>query len=269
MINAEQAKKVCDRSFGVGADGVILATPPFGSSAKEDTYGMRIFNADGSEAEMCGNGIRCLARFIGYTGSTSVSTLAGKMTPNVLPDGRVAVDMGEPVLDPGSIPCALAPKAGSETVVRTQLTDEHKASNSWLATAVGMGNPHAVIFAHADGSPIANVDALELETIGPPLETHSAFPSRANIEFVQLLDDGSLKMRVWERGAGQTLACGTGACAVAVAAVLEGRADRHSIVHLPGGPLEIEWHSNTNRVTMTGPAEAVFTGTLSDGFLEE
>lgn len=265
LIAPADAITLCDRSFGIGADGVILATPPFGASAHDDSYGMRIFNADGSEAEMCGNGIRCLARFINDPDQSqpSVSTLAGRMKPHVLPDGRVTVDMGSPVLNPPDIPCTLP----GSPAVRAQLTDEQNSSNSWLCTAVGMGNPHGVIFSDSTGALISDVDSLALETIGPPVENHSAFPSRANIEFVQLLPDGSLKMRVWERGAGLTLACGTGACAVAIAAMIEGHAERHCFVHLPGGPLEIQWSSEIDRVLMTGPAQAVFTGTLSEDLL--
>lgn len=205
-ITSEEAKKLCDRSFGVGADGVILATPPFDGTGSQ--YGMRIFNADGSEAEMCGNGIRCLARFVagkdgGRRGEVSVSTLAGEMKPTLLADDRVAVDMGPPSLQPGDIPTTLAATTPAGNVVQSPL-------DGYLVTAVGMGNPHAVIFSTEDGAEL-NVDSLDLERIGPPLENHDAFPSRANVEFVSVISDNHLRMRVWERGSGQTLACGTGA----------------------------------------------------------
>ena len=230
---------LCNRNFGVGADGVIFALPPVG----EADFGMRIFNSDGSEPEMCGNGIRCLARFVaelegGAPRRFRVSTGAGLIVPEVLASGLVTVDMGTPQLSPPAVPCQLAASghpSGAAVAVPLSVGGE-----SWRVTAVSMGNPHAVVFADAHGEPLS-LASLQLSRIGPMFEHHPAFPRRTNVEFVQVLARNHLRMVVWERGAGVTLACGTGACAVVVAAVLEGRADRRATVDLPGGPLDIHW----------------------------
>ncbi|CAL5221343.1 g3519 [Coccomyxa viridis] len=258
LITSEQAKQVCDRNFGVGGDGVIFALP----SENGVDYTMRIFNSDGSEPEMCGNGIRCLARFVAdKDGSGPVTqrihTLAGVIQPSLLQDGQVCVDMGPPILDGPKVPTTLEPTQGS-TVVQAKL---NAAGKDWLMTCVSMGNPHAITYGTADGSSI-KVDELDLAAIGPEFEKNTAFPARINTEFVEVLSRSHVKMRVWERGAGATLACGTGACALVVAGVLEGRIDRNCRVDLPGGPLQIEWREEDNHVYMTGPAEPVFTGSL-------
>eukprot|EP00898_Chlorokybus_atmophyticus_P005770 jgi/Chlat1/6194/Chrsp427S05729 len=247
VITPDEAVRLCDRNFGVGADGVIFALP----GASSD-YTMRIYNADGSEPEMCGNGIRCMARFVselegrdaeqpvGYT----IDTLAGPIAP------QVVVDMGKPILKAELVPTKLKPNRQDGSAVAVPMTVDGK---SWNVTCVSMGNPHCITF-------IDDVDALDLYTIGPMFERHEMFPARTNTEFVQVLSRTHLKMRVWERGAGPTLACGTGACALVVAAVLEGRAERRCRVDLPGGPLQIEWREEDGRIIMTGPAQEVFAG---------
>ena len=220
---------------------------------------MRIFNSDGSEPEMCGNGIRCLAKFLEDLETTEgqapkaphtyrIHTLAGVISPTLQPDGQVTVDMGPPYLLAQEIPTTLA--AAEDKVVNQVLTVDGK---SWDVTCVSMGNPHCITF-------VDDVASIPLETLGPKFEHHEVFPKRINTEFIQVVRPDYLKMRVWERGAGITLACGTGACASLVAGVLAGQCDRAATVELPGGPLKIEWSAEDNRVYMTGPAELVFQG---------
>ncbi|XP_077214303.1 diaminopimelate epimerase family protein isoform X2 [Tasmannia lanceolata] len=258
-VTPEQAVKLCDRNFGVGADGVIFAMPGVNGT----DYSMRIFNSDGSEAEMCGNGVRCFARFIAElenfhgTQSFTIHTGAGLIVPKIQDDGKVRVDMGQPVLTASDIPTKLpANKDGG--VVKAKLVVDNI---TWNVTCVSMGNPHCVTFGTKKHAGL-QVDDLKLAEIGPKFEHHEMFPSRTNTEFVEVFSPSHLKMRVWERGAGGTLACGTGACAVVVAAVLEGRSERKCKVDLPGGPLEIEWREEDNHVYMTGPAEVVFYGSV-------
>eukprot|EP00884_Botryococcus_braunii_P011792 jgi/Botrbrau1/20613/Bobra.113_1s0039.1 len=262
ILTPEQAKKLCDRNFGIGGDGVIFALPGEGAS----DYNMRIFNSDGSEPEMCGNGIRCLARFVAdrdgsAAGGTAlkhrVKTLAGLIQPAVQPDGRVCVDMGEPILEGPRVPTTLQATQG-EVVVKAPL---EVAGRTWFVTCVSMGNPHAVIYATSAGD--FKVDEIDIYGVGPQFESNPVFPARTNTEFVEVLEPGHVRMVVWERGAGRTLACGTGACATVVAGVLEGRLSRSCRVDLPGGPLEIEWREADNRIYMTGPAELVFTGSVT------
>lgn len=254
MITPEQAIDVCDRNFGIGGDGVIFVLP-----GKDDhDYTMRIFNSDGSEPEMCGNGIRCLAKFIAdletqdgkapsLPHTYSIYTLAGTIRPALQPSGQVTVDMGEPILTAKEIPTTLGTpegKAIDETL--------NVAGKDWQVTCVSMGNPHCITF-------VEDVDAIPLAEIGPLFENHEAFPARINTEFVEVVRPDYLKMKVWERGAGPTLACGTGACALAVATVLNDKCDRAVTVELPGGNLQIEW-AESNRIYMTGPATKVFAG---------
>lgn len=258
VISPQQAIKLCDRNFGIGGDGVIFALPPNNGT----DYSMRIFNSDGSEPEMCGNGIRCLARFVADIDGSQprqykVDTLAGLIQPALLPDGQVCVDMGEPILKGADVPTTLQPTQG-ETVVQQRLEVDGR---EWLMTCVSMGNPHAITYSLADGSSI-KVDSLELARIGPMFESHPVFPARTNTEFVEVLTRSHVRMVVWERGAGRTLACGTGACAVVVAGVLEGHVDRSCQVDLPGGPLHIEWREANNHIYMTGPGEPVFAGSV-------
>lgn len=247
----ELAIKMSDRHFGVGADGIILILP----SEKAD-FRMRMFNADGSEGKMCGNGSRCVGKYVYDNGLTSkpvvtLETLGGIKVLDLHPgaDGKIAtvtVDMGEPELTAARVPAL----CDNERMVEQQLATPSKGI--FAVTAVSMGNPHGVIF----------VDAVTDELVfgaGPQLERHKAFPDRANIEFARILSPTDIEMRVWERGSGETLACGTGACATAVAAAITGRTGRQVTVHLLGGDLNIQW-ADDNHVYMTGPAATVFTG---------
>jgi diaminopimelate epimerase len=251
QVTPEQAIEMCDRHFGIGADGVIFVLP-----GKNDTdYTMRIFNSDGSEPEMCGNGIRCFAGFVADLEGVSrtqdkyrIHTLAGVITTQLMADGQVKVDMGEPRLLASEIPTTLCPD--DQKVVEQPL---EVAGKTWDVTCVSTGNPHCITF-------VEDVAAISLESIGPQFEHHPAFPQRINTEFIQVVRPDYVKMRVWERGAGITLACGTGACASLVAGVLTGKCDRIATVELPGGPLQIEWSISNQRMYMTGPAERVFTG---------
>lgn len=252
IVTPEQAVKLCDRHFGIGADGVIFALP--GTNGAD--YTMRIFNSDGSEPEMCGNGIRCFAKFLGdleantnLTSCLRIHTLAGIIVPQLTADGQVKVDMGEPRLLAAEIPTTLT--AAGEKVINQSLD---VADRTWSVTCVSMGNPHCITF-------VDDVAAIPLEEIGPQFEHHPVFPQRTNTEFIQVTSRDYLKMRVWERGAGATLACGTGACASLVAGVLVGKCDRVATVELPGGCLQIEW-SQDQKLYMTGPAERVFAGKI-------
>lgn len=251
LISPELAVQMCHRHFGIGADGVIFALP-----GQEGTdYTMRIFNADGSEPEMCGNGIRCLAQFLadleGIAAARKtyrIHTLAGTITPYLTEEGQVKVDMGIPQLLAAAIPTTLAHP--EEKVIACSLS---VAGQPWQVTCVSMGNPHCINF-------VEDVAAIPLATIGPQFENHPAFPQRTNAEFIQVIRPDYVKMRVWERGAGATLACGTGACAAVVAGVLTGQNERRCTVELPGGCLQIEWLEEDGQVYMTGPAQRVFAG---------
>ncbi|MEM8503564.1 MAG: diaminopimelate epimerase [Cyanobacteria bacterium P01_D01_bin.1] len=257
VITPKQAVDVCDRNFGIGADGVIFALP---GKAGAD-YAMRIYNSDGSEPEMCGNGIRCLAKFIAdlkaedgeapaLPHTYTIHTFAGMIRPELKLDGQVTVDMGEPILTAKDIPTTLGTPEG-KAIDETLTVD----GRNWQVTCVSMGNPHCITF-------VEDVEAVPLARIGPLFEKHEAFPARINTEFVEVVRSDFLKMKVWERGAGPTLACGTGACALVVAAVLNGKCDRQTTVELPGGNLEIEW-ADSNQVYMTGPATLVFAGKVN------
>lgn len=247
---AQEAVILCDRHFGVGADGLILILP----SEKADIR-MRIINSDGSEAEMCGNGIRCFARLVyelGYIKKEqfAVETKAGIMTPQLqLKNGKVeavTVDMGEPGLERADIPM-LGP-AGRVIAENLEALDK-----TFQVTSLLMGVPHTVIF-------VDDAASFDLYKYGPAIEKNPVFPRKTNVNFIQVLNRGEIKHRVWERGAGPTLACGTGACASLVAAALNGKTDRRAKVHLPAGALDIEWSPSDNRVKMTGPAELTFIG---------
>ena len=250
---AALAKRVCDRHYGIGGDGLILVLP----SDKAD-FRMRIFNTDGSEAEMCGNGIRCFARLVYESGRTDktafhVETGAGILRPSLMTIDEkmmVRVDMGEPVLTAARIP---VDGFGEERVIDQPITVLGK---TYRATCVSMGNPHCVVF-------LDDLSALDIDRVGPAFEGHSWFPHRVNTEFVVVRDRSHLRMRVWERGAAVTLACGTGACASLVAAVLNDKTERAAEIELDGGCLTVEWGKD-NHVYMTGPAERVFSGELAE-----
>lgn len=248
----EVAKMVSDRHFGIGSDGLIMINP----SDKAD-FEMEMYNADGSRSEMCGNGIRCVAKYVydyGLTDKTSISveTLAGiKYLDLTVWDGKVSlvkVNMGSPVLKAEDIPVV----SEKEQVIDEPIIIEGTA---YRMTAVSMGNPHAVVY-------VEDVKGLEIEKIGPLFENHKRFPRRVNTEFVHVIDDRTVEIRVWERGSGETLACGTGACAVAVACILNGLTQEEVTVKLLGGDLIIWWNREENKVYMTGPAKVVYDGEI-------
>jgi diaminopimelate epimerase len=250
-MTADLARRLCDRRFGAGADQVLLLEP----SRRADLR-MRIVNADGSEVEMCGNGIRCVARYAYERGLVrkkrmDVETLAGVMRP-VLRERDVRVDMGPPVLDAAKVPTRAKGRVIDAPFRWRPPAPSGGKARSVRMTCVSMGNPHAVVF-------VDDLGKTPVEAWGPELETHPFFPKRTNVEFVQALDGRRAKVRVWERGAGLTLACGTGACAVGVAGALTGRTERHVFLELPGGTLEVEWAAD-GRVYLTGPAAFVYDG---------
>ena len=253
ILTSEQAVKWCDRNFGIGADGVIFLL-----TEANDEHRMRIFNSDGSEPEMCGNGIRCLAKFmqdlnIPTTDSKyQIQTGAGLIVPQMDADGQVTVDMGKPFLTATEIPTTL--RDSDHKVINVPL---EVGGKTWNVTTVSMGNPHCMTF-------VDNVDTIPLAEIGVLFEHHPVFPKRTNTEFVEVVNRGYVKMRVWERGAGATLACGTGACATVVAGVLNDLCDRTCTVNLPGGDLKIQWSEESDRILMTGPATLVFTGSAKN-----
>lgn len=248
----ELAIELSNRNFGIGSDGLVFILP-----STECDFRMQMFNSDGSEAEMCGNASRCVGKWVFDNGLTSkkeitLETKAGVKYLTLLEGDaksrRVRVDMGEPILDPNLIP-VISDK--SKVIDEPLVVDDR----IWNVTCVSMGNPHAVIFTD-------EIEHLPLTSIGSLFESHSVFPRKTNTEFIKVIDKRNLDMRVWERGAGETLACGTGACAAAVAAVLNGHCDRNITVHLLGGDLEIEWNPDNNHVYMTGESVTVFEGTL-------
>ena len=251
---AKLAQQVCDRHYGVGADGILVVLP---SDCAD--FRMRIFNTDGSEAEMCGNGIRCFARYIydfGLTDKTcfTVETGAGVLVPEIiLENGQVTgvkVDMGEPHLLGEEIPVT---GFDGQRVIDEPLTVDGK---TYKMTAVSMGNPHCVIF-------VDDAENFPIYELGRQFESHALFPKKTNTEFVEVKDRRHVRMRVWERGAAVTLACGTGSCATVVAGILNDKLDREAEVQLDGGRLIVKWAEN-NHVFMTGPAELVFSGKLTD-----
>ena len=252
-LTPERIRRLCDRRFGIGADGVILALPPQGDGELR----MRIFNADGTEPEMCGNGIRCLARFLADSDGDApgrtwpIETLAGRIVPELQPDGTIRVDMGAPFLEPAAVPTTLA--VGPAGIPQGQI---EAAGETFAVGAAGMGNPHVVI-------PVADLEAVDLERWGAALEVHPTFPAKTNVHFVQALNPRHLVMRVWERGAGPTLACGTGACATLVVCHRLGLCERQARLDLPGGPLLIDWDAASDHLFMTGPAEAVFDAVIT------
>lgn len=252
----ELARRVSDRNFGIGGDGLILIMP-----SDVADFRMRVFNNDGSEAKNCGNGLRCVSKYVvdhGLTNKESftVEALGGIVTPRVRlgANGRVelvTIDMGEPRFARSAIPMTGNP---DEQVVEYPLTVEGR---TFPMTAVSMGNPHAILF-------VEELKEEDVTAYGPHIERHEWFPERTNVEFIQVLNRQELLFRVWERGSGVTLACGTGACAAAVAASLSGKTDRTVTVHLAGGDLLIEWRESDNRVYMTGPATEVYQGVYGE-----
>ena len=249
---AELSKKVSNRHFGIGSDGLILI-----ENSNVADFKMAIYNADGSQAEMCGNGIRCVAKFVFDKGlinkeNITIETLAGIKQLKLRTENgkvkKVRVDMGEPILEAKKIPVI----SDKNPVIDLQL---QAADKTFTATCVSMGNPHAITF-------VNNVEEFDVEKYGKILEIKKEFPKHSNIEFVELIDKNNIKMRVWERGSGETLACGTGSCASVVACILNNKTERKVNVHLLGGTLEIEWNKQNNHVYMEGPAEIVFEGEI-------
>lgn len=250
------SRRISDRHFGVGADGLVMICP-----CGEADFQMRMFNADGSEAEMCGNASRCVGKYIhdrGLCDKDEIRLLTGagiKVLKLRISGGRtesVRVDMGEPVLNPKAIP-VLTPE---ETVIQVPVDALGK---TYRMTCVSMGNPHAVIF-------VEDADTFDVHAVGAAIETNELFPRKTNVEFVTILNRDHLRMRVWERGSGETLACGTGACASLVASVLNGLSERKAILELNGGPLTVEWDTETNHVFQEGPAEFVFDGVFDPDY---
>lgn len=249
----EMAKKVSNRNFGIGSDGLIMINP-----SDVADFEMEMYNADGSRSEMCGNGIRCVGKYVYDYGLTekehiSVETLAGiKYLDLTVEDGKVKlvkVDMGSPELVPENIPIVADGNRVIDEPINVNGTE-------YRMTGVSMGNPHAVVY-------VEDVKGLDIETIGPALENHERFPNRVNTEFVKVLDRNTVEMRVWERGSGETMACGTGACAVAVACILNGFTEDKVTVKLLGGDLQIEWDKEADKIYMTGPAEVSFDGEIN------
>ena len=263
----EIVQKLSDRHFGIGGDGVIFINP-----SEIADFEMEMWNADGTRGEMCGNGIRCVGKFVYDSGMTDKKEITvesfGKVKYLTLytdeADGReavtsVRVNMGEPILEAKDVPVIAesSPVVAEAIHIPLQQTGDHEGSDGdYKMTCVSMGNPHAVVY-------IDSTDDLEIEKIGPLFENHERFPNRTNTEFVEIIDREHVKMRVWERGSGETLACGTGCCAVCVAGVLNGFTEPQLEVRVLGGALLIEWDREKNLVWMTGPATTVFEGTIS------
>jgi diaminopimelate epimerase len=252
----ELARRIADRHFGIGADQVLVVERP--SPGADADFRMDIYNADGSRVEMCANGIRAFYEFLRSHGHTDadevrVETLGGVVIPRSAGPGRVRVDMGLPVLAAAKIPTRLAARDGGDGPV---LDVELEVGGDTLrVSSASMGNPHCIV-------EVADVDAFPVETVGPQIEHHEAFPNRVNVEFIQLESRERIRQRTWERGTGETLACGSGACAVAVTAMLRGVVERTVAIELRGGELEIVWESNDSHVFMTGPASEVFRGRI-------
>ncbi|GAP77077.1 diaminopimelate epimerase [Pseudoalteromonas sp. SW0106-04] len=250
FLSRDQIKRLADRHFGVGFDQLLMVEAPY---SPDLDFHYRIFNADGNEVEQCGNGARCFARFVRMKGLTNrhkitVSTKGGNMTLYIEKDGQVTVNMGQPILEPKDIPLQ-ANKRELTYILRHQ---EH----TLFMGAASMGNPHCVI-------EVEDITAAEVHTLGPAVEQHERFPKRANVGFMQIIDESHIKLRVWERGAGETLACGSGACAAAVVGQLQSKLGRSVKVDLPGGALQIRWQGEGHPVKMTGPAEHVFDGQIA------
>ncbi len=245
------ARRIADRHLGIGCDQILVVRP----STSAD-FRMEIFNADGSQVEMCANGIRAFFKFLRDRGLTAkdeigVETLGGIVRPRWAGSDLVSVDMGHPVLAPAKIPVRLG--SGEGPVIDALLDVE---GESVVVSCVSMGNPHCVIF-------VPDVDAAPVEELGPRIERHAAFPNRVNVEFAQIVSRERVRQRTWERGTGETLACGSGACAVAVAGILRGALDRRLTIELRGGELALDWPAADARVSMTGPAAEVFTGQIT------
>jgi diaminopimelate epimerase len=249
------ARRLADRHFGIGFDQLLVVRP-----SRAADFRMEIYNADGSQVEMCANGIRCFFLYLREAGHTTqhelrVETLSGVVTPRWAGPGRVTVEMGPPILAPAKIPARLGDPSGAGPLLDVPLRVGDEALR---VSSLSMGNPHCVLY-------VPSVDDAPVATLGPRIERHDAFPNRVNVEFVELVSRRHVRQRTWERGSGETLACGSGACATAVASILRGVADSPVRVELRGGELEIAWAGGGASVFMTGPAATVFTGTVELG----
>jgi diaminopimelate epimerase len=248
------SRRICDRHLGIGADQVLVVQRP--TDEKTADFRMGIYNMDGSQVEMCANGIRAFFKYLRDRGRTRgdeirVETLSGVVRPRWDGPDRVRVDMGRPVLQPAKIPTTLA--SGDGPVLDAPLT---VAGKTFTVSSISMGNPHVVL-------EVEDVDSAPVAELGPAIENHPAFPNRVNVEFIQIQSRDRIKQRTWERGTGETLACGSGACAVAVSSMLRDRVDRQVVVELRGGELEIAWQGGDAPVLMVGPASEVFSGRIS------
>ena len=249
FFSKEKIAQLADRNFGIGFDQMLLVEPPYDP---DQDFHYRIFNADGSEVTQCGNGARCFARFVKMKGlinrnKISVSTKNGRMVLYLENDGMVTVNMGRPNFEPSAVPI----KANKQENIYLIRAEEHTV----MAGAVCMGNPHCV-------TEVDNIDTAPVETLGPLLETHERFPDGVNVGFMQIVNRKHIRLRVYERGVGETLACGSGACAAAVIGHLQGKLDDNVRVDLPGGSLKIRWQGNDTMIKMTGAAEHVFDGSI-------
>jgi len=249
FFSKEKIQQIADRNFGIGFDQLLLVEPPYDP---EQDFHYRIFNADGSEVSQCGNGARCFAKFVKMKGLINrnkvvVSTKSGKMVLYLEKDGQVTVNMGRPVFEPDKIPLSANKEEGTYVI--------RAAEHTIFAGSVSMGNPHCVL-------EVEDVAVAEVETIGPLLEKHERFPEGVNVGFMQIVNPNHIKLRVFERGAGETLACGSGACAAAAIGQIQGKLNSEVKVDLPGGSLKIRWQGRDNVLKMTGPAEHIFDGIL-------
>ncbi|MEP4891204.1 MAG: diaminopimelate epimerase [Aliiglaciecola sp.] len=249
FFSKDKIQQLADRNFGIGFDQLLLVEPPYDP---EQDFHYRIFNADGSEVAQCGNGARCFAKFVKIKGLTNrnkvvVSTKSGKIVLYLEKDGQVTVNMGRPIFEPAKIPL----KANKEEKIYLIRAQE----KTFMVGSVSMGNPHCVL-------EVDDVQTADVENIGPLLESHDRFPENVNVGFMQIINENHIKLRVHERGAGETLACGTGACAAVAIGQIQGKLSKDVRVDLPGGTLKIRWQGKDNVLKMTGPAEHIFDGTL-------
>ncbi len=247
------SRRICDRHLGIGADQVLVVRAPVDEATAD--FRMDIYNMDGSQVEMCANGIRAFFKYLRDRGRTQseeirVETLSGVVRPRWEGPDRIRVDMGRPILEPSKIPTTLG--AGDGPVLDSPLS---VLGETWHVSSISMGNPHAVI-------EVDDVDTAPVAQLGSAIENHAAFPNRVNVEFIQIRSRNRIAQRTWERGTGETLACGSGACAVAVTAMLRDRVDRQVVIELRGGELEIQWQSDDAPVLMVGPASEVFSGRI-------
>lgn len=250
FFSKDKIKQLADRNFGIGFDQLLMVEPPYDP---EQDFHYRIFNADGSEVSQCGNGARCFARFVKMKGLTNrnkiiVSTKAGKMVLYLEKDGQVTVNMGKPIFEPAQIPLKANKEEGTYLI--------RVAEQTVFCGAVSMGNPHCVVV-------VDDINTAKVETLGPLLESHERFPERVNVGFMQIINQNHIKLRVYERGSGETLACGSGASAAVAIGQIQGKLSKEVKVELPGGNLKIRWQGKDNVLKMTGPAEHIFDGTLN------